>query len=217
MLELLATAVQANDYKWFIVTDSEPVAGLRALSPSVIKDKGLDTLHVITREEADRLGVEVPTRTVSTKTFTASGPGGAAFQQIVDQVADFTIQTISKLSVKVTADEAKGTQDLDLAVAALGMLQQYAITVRSTVVAEYKGVNGGLQFAGSADRADFQVAYNHAKKALAGATKVAGDPGPRPDVRPARRGHERGPVVQLHNVIKNLQMQSTNIAAEVTK
>lgn len=216
VLELLATAVQANDYKWFIVTDAEPVTGLRALSPSVIKDKGLDTLHVVTREEADRLGVEIPTRTVSTKTFTASGPGGAAFQQIVDQVADFTIQTISKLSVKVTADEAKGTQDLDLAVAALGMLQQYAITVRSTVVAEYKGVNGGLQFAGTADRADFQVAYNHAKKALAGATKVAGDLALELAFDPPVEVTS-GTVVQLHNVIKNLQMQSTNMTAEVTK
>ena len=140
VLEVLATAVQSNDYKWFVVLDTDPAAGVRALSPSAIKDKGLDALRLITREEADKAGVEVPTRTVNTKTFTSNGPGGAALQSLIDQVSDFTIQTVSRLTLKVTADETKGTGDVDLAAAALGMLQKYDITVRATLLAEYKGL-----------------------------------------------------------------------------
>lgn len=217
VLDVLATAVQASDYKWFVVLDTDPAIGVRALSPSTIKDKGLDTLHIITREEADKLGVEVPTRTVNNKTFTASGPGGAAIQHIIDQVSDFTIQTISRLSLKVTADDAKGTGDIDLAVAALGMLPKQNITVKSTIRAEYRNLNGGgLMFTGTADRADFQTTYGHVKKALAGAEKIAGDLTlnisfePTIDVNSAK-------INQISGVIKNLQIQQTTMTAEVTR
>ena len=87
VLELLATAVQSSDYKWFVVLDTVPAPGVRALSPSAIKDKGLDTLRVLTREAADAADIEVPTRTATSKTFSASGPGGSAMQSLIDQVS----------------------------------------------------------------------------------------------------------------------------------
>lgn len=216
VLELLATAVQASDYKWFVVLDAEPAPGVKALTPSLIKDRGLDTLRIITREQADSLGVEVSTRTLQSKTFTASGPGGAAMQTIVDQVSDFTIQTVSTLAIRVAADEATGTNDIDLAIAALGMLQKQNITVKTSLRAEYKGLNGGLAFQGTADRMDFQSAYNNAKKALGGATKVAGDLTLTFNFAPAL-GVNDPEFTQIHTVIKTLTIQSTNITAEVTK
>lgn len=217
VLELIATAVQASDYKWFVVVDAEPAPGIRALSPSAIKDRGLDTLHIVTREEADSIGIDVPTRLVTSKTFRASGPGGAAFQNIVDQISDFTIHTVSRLSVKVSADEGSGMGDIDLAVASLGMLQKHDITVRATIRAEYKGLaGGGLAFSGTAQRQDFQMAYNHAKKALAGATKIAGDLSLDVVFDPAA-DIESGAFNQVHTVIKNLVIQDTTISAEVNK
>lgn len=216
VLDLLATAVQSTDYKWFVVLDTEPISGVRALSPSVIKDKGLDTLQVLTREQADKIGVEVPARTVSSKTFNASGPGGVAFQHLLDQVADFTIQNISGLTLKVTADEAKGTTDVDLAVAALGMLPKQDISVKCTMRAEYKGLTGGLQFAGTAERLEFQAAYGHAKKSLAGAAKVAGDLTLSIAFNPPVN-MESAEISHVHTVVKSLQMQQTNMTAEVVK
>jgi len=216
VLELLATAVQSSDYKWFVVLDTEPAPGVRALSPSAIKDKGLDALRVLTREAADAAGVEVPTRTATSKTFTTSGPGGSAMQNLIDQVSDYTIRTVGTMTLKVSADEASGMGDIDLAVASLGMLQKQAISVRSTIRAEFKGLAGGLQFQGTADRQDFQSAYNHAKKALAGATKVVGDLtltftfDPALDIGDAQFG-------QIHTVVKNLAMKNTAMSAEVTK
>jgi len=217
VLELLATAVQASDYKWFAVLDTEPAAGVRALSPSAIKDRGLDGLILLAREEADRLGVEVPTRVLTSKTFSASGPGGAALQSIVDQVSDFTIQTISRLTIKVSADEATGTKDIDLVVAALGMLQKHNITVRAMIRAEYKGLSGGgLAFSGTAQRQEFQAAYNQIKKALGGSTKVAGDLTLEINFSPAVEG-DHAEMRQIHTVIKNLLIQHTTMAAEVSK
>ncbi|MGK9270711.1 ATP-binding protein [Williamsia muralis] len=216
VLELLATAVQASDYKSFVVLDADPAPGVRALTPSALKEKGLDTLRIIPRAEADTAGVEVPTRTVNNKTFTANGPGGAAFQKVVDQVSDFTIHTVSRLTLKVTADEAKGTGDIDLAVAALGMLPKHSITVTSTILAEYKNLTGGLRFAGTAERTDFQSAYGNVKKALSGAAKIAGDMTldivfePPVDVSAAD-------ISQIHTVVKNLQIQQTTMTAEVTR
>jgi hypothetical protein len=216
VLELLATAVQASDYKWFVVLDAEPAPGVRALSPSAIKDKGLDGLRILSREAADAQEIEVPTRTPNSKTFNAAGPGGAAMQSLLDQISDFTVPTVSTMTLKVTADEASGTSDIDLAVAALGMLQKQHITVRATIRAEFKGVNGGVQFQGTADRQDFQSAYNHVKKAIGGANKVAGEVtlvfrfAPALDITDAQFG-------QIHTVVKNLGMKSTTMTAEVTK
>ncbi|MEW1974615.1 DUF499 domain-containing protein [Microbacterium profundi] len=216
VLELLATAVQASDYKWFVVLDTEPAPGVRALSPSAIKDKGLDGLRILSRDAADAQEIEVPTRTPNSKTFNASGPGGAAMQSLLDQISDFTVPTVSTMTLKVTADEASGTSDIDLAVASLGMLQKQHITVRATIRAEFKGVVGGVQFQGTADRQDFQSAYNHVKKAVAGANKVAGEVtltfrfSPALDITDAQ-------FAQIHTVIKNLGMKSTTMTAEVTK
>ncbi|NKZ72026.1 hypothetical protein GTA09_21665 [Rhodococcus hoagii] len=118
--------------------------------------------------------------------------------------------------MKVTADGDKGTSDLDLAVAALGMLPKYAITVKSTVRAEYKNVAGGLQFSGTAERMDFQSAYGHVKKALAAATKVAGDLTLDIAFEPAA-GVDSPEIDHIHTVIKNLQIQHTQMAAEAAR
>ncbi|MCZ1002042.1 DUF499 domain-containing protein [Streptomyces mirabilis] len=217
VLDLLATAVQSSEYGWFVVTGTEPAAGVRALSPSAIKDKGLDSLHILPRETADEIGVQIPTRTATSKTFTANGPGGAAMQTLLDAVSDYAIRAIKILTLKVSADTASGTSDIDLAIASLGMLQKQNITVRSTIRAEYKGLSGGgIQFQGTAERVDFQRAYGHAKKALTAAAKVVGDVtlifrfDPALDVDDPQ-------FTQLHDVIKKLGMKSTTMTAEVTK
>ncbi|MEV6695317.1 DUF499 domain-containing protein [Micromonospora sp. NPDC051196] len=216
VLDLLATAVQAAEYRWVVVLDSEPAPGVRALTPSQIRDKGLDTLRVVTRDHADAQGVEVPTRSVTGKTFASSGPGGAAIQSITDQVSDFSIKTISRLTIKVIADDIKGTGDLDLLVMALGMLPKHAITVTSDLVAEYRNLTGGLTFRGSAARADFQTAYSHIIKAVKGASKVAGTLTLIVTFTPSVTV-ESAEFNQVHKVVKDLQIQHADLTAEVTK
>ena len=216
VLDLIATAVQAHDYGWIVVTDTAPATGVRALTPSVIKDKGLDTLYVMTRDHAEASQVYIPTKVVNRKTFAASGPGGAAIQSIIDQVTDFTVTTVSRLTIMATADDVRGTGDLDLLATALGMLPKPSMTVTIDVVAEYPGVTGGLRFQGSAARTDFQTLYGHLGKSLKAAAGVSGsltiDISYAPPV--ATDASEFAPVAK---VIKDLQIQHTDITAEVTK
>jgi hypothetical protein len=216
VLDLLATAVQASEYNWIVVLDTDPAPGVRALTPSQIRDKGLDSLRVLTREAADAAGVEVPTRTPTSKTFTASGPGGAAAQSIVDQVSDFTVKTVSRCVVKVSADDVKGSGDLDLLAMLLGMLPKHAITVTADLRAEFAGMNGGLMFRGTAARSDFQSAYNSVSKTLKAASQIAGtlalDIGFAPPVTV-----ESGEFAQVQKAIKDLQIQHADVTAEVSK
>ena len=216
VLDLLATAVQASEYKWIVAVDTDPAPGVRALTPSQIKEKSLDSLRVLTRDKADASGVEVPTRNVTSRTFTSNGPGGAAMQSVVDQVTDFSVRTASRLIVKVSADEVKGTGDLDLVVMALGMLPKHAITVSADLVAEYAGVSGGLAFRGTAARGDFQTAYNHVAKAVKGAGKVAGTVALDVAFSPPEPVDSPG-FAQVHKVVKELQIQHTEITVEVSK
>jgi Protein of unknown function (DUF499) len=216
VLDLLATAVLSNEYKWLVITDTEPAQGVRALTPTQVKEKGLDGLFVMTRDHADQHAVEVPIRKVTGKTFTASGPGGAAIQSITDQINDFTIQTVTKLSLKVTADDVRGTADVDLLVMALGMLPKHAITVDADLRAEYNGLTGGLKFYGSAARSDFQALFTHLSRTLKTAQVVAGDLIVNVTFTPAVT-LESGEWVQLHKVIKDLQIQNASISAEVAR
>ena len=216
VLELLATAVQAAEYKWIVVLDADPGQGIRALTPSQIRDKGLDSLRVITREHAEANGIEFPMRTVVGKTFTSSGPGGSAIQSIADQVSDFSIKTISHLGMKVSADDVKGTGDFDLLVVALGMLPKHAITVTADLVAEFSNVTGGLTFRGIAARTDFQTAYGHVSKALKATSKVAGTLSVDLTFAPPITV-ESAAFSQVHKVIKELQIQHADLTAEVTK
>ncbi len=215
VLDVLATAVQAHDYGWIVVTDAPAAPGVRALTPSGIKDKGLDALTVMTRDYAEANGVEIPTKTISKKTFTATGPGGAAIQSIIDQVTDFTVTTVARLTIKTSADDVRGTGDLDLLATALGMLPKPVMTVTIDVVAEFPGVSGGLRFQGSANRADFQTLYGHLGKSLKAATAVSGsltlDITYAPPVTT-----DSGEFVPVAKVIKDLQIQHTDITAEVT-
>ena len=216
VLDLLATAVQAAEYKWIVVLDADPAPGIRALTPTQIRDKGLDAMRVVTREHAEANGVEFPTRTLAGKIFTGSGPGGLAIQHIADQVSDFSIKTISRLAIKVSADDIKGTEDLDLLVIALGMLPKHSITVTADLVAEFSNVTGGLTFRGVAARADFQTVYGYLGKTLKAAGKVAGtltvDLTFAPPVTV-----ESAEFSQVHKVIKELQIKHADLTAEVTK
>lgn len=218
VLELLGTAVQSNEYEWLVVTDAKPAAGVRALTPSEVTKKGLDSLLVMTRAHADANSVVIPARKVSQKVFTASGPAGKVMQEILDSVSDFTVKTISSISIKTLADETKGTKDIDLLVAALAMLPAHEVIVQAELVAEYANWNpgGGITVSGSAFRADFQKSWTHVSKALTGASSVGGTL--TLSFRFAKPEDVNGqPMQQLAKIIRELAIQYVDVSVEVTK
>ena len=131
-------------------------------------------------------------------------------------MSDYSIKTVSQLAIKVSADDIKGTGDLDLLVMALGMLPRHSITVTADLVAEFSNVTGGLTFRGAAARADFQIAYGQLSKALKAANKVAGTLTVALTFAPPVTV-ESAEFSQVHKVIKELQIQHTDLTAEVTK
>ena len=135
---------------------------------------------------------------------------------IADQVSDYSIKTVSRLAIKVSADDIKGTGDLDLLVVALGMLPKHSITVTADLVAEFSNVTGGLTFRGAAARADFQTAYGHLGRTLKAASKVAGTLAVDLTFAPPVTV-ESAEFSQVHKVIKELQIQHADLTAEVTK
>lgn len=215
VLEALAGALSQHGYDWLLVTDGGPGQDAKALTPTQVKDKGLDGLHIFTRQHGDTLGVEVPGRTVTRSKFTASGPSGVALTAIADKVADAN-RPIMTLTIQTRADDQVGTSDIDLLVSSLGMLQQYDITVTAELTAEFDGVNGALEFAGTAERKAYQALNMSLSKVIQSATAVAGT------IKVAFTFNEpieqdSAPFGQIATVMKTLNIKDTTIEAEVAK
>jgi len=216
VLEVLSAALTQHGYEWIVVTDTPPGQGTKALTPSQVRDKGLDGLHLLTRQHGDSLGVEVPGRTVTRSKFSATGPSGVALTSIADKVADAK-RPIALLTIQTRADEQVGTSDIDLLVSSIGMLQQYDITVSAELTAEFDGFNGGgLEFTGTADRKAYQTLNTSLSKVLQSATAVAGT------IKIAfvfgePIEHESAQFAQISTVMKTLNIKVTTIEAEVTK
>jgi len=217
VLEAISTAVQAYEYGRLVVTDVEPQSGVRALTPSEISKRGLDGLFVMDRAHADSQGVEIPTRTATGKTFTASGAGGQAIQSITDQISDFTIKTVSRIELKSLADDHKGTKDLDLLVACLGMLPSLALIANADVKAEFPNwMNGGMKVQGSAARADFQKSWTNISKLFSQASAVGGAITLTVDFSPPV-SISTPDYEQLAKIVKEIGLQYVEIRAEVSK
>lgn len=216
VLEVLGATLTQHAYDWIVVTDVPPTQGVKALTPSQVRDKGLDGLHILTRQHGDTLSIEVPGRTVTRSKYTATGPSGVALTSIADKVSDAK-RPIATMSIQTRADEQVGTSDIDLLVSSLGMLQQYDIAVSAEIVAEFDGFNGdGLELKGTADRRAYQALNTNLSKVLQSATAVAGtlkvtftfgDP----------IEYDSAEFTQITTVMKTLNIKDTTIEAEVTK
>ena len=217
VLEAISTAVQAYEYGRLVVTDIEPQSGVRALTPSEISKRGLDSLFVMDRTHADSQGVEIPTRTATGKTFTSSGAGGQAIQSITDQISDFTIKTISRIELKSLADDHKSTKDLDLLVACLGMLPSLALIANADIKADFPNwLNGGMKVQGSAARADFQKSWTNISKLFSQGSAVGGAITLTVDFSPPV-SISTPDFEQLAKIVKEIGLQYVEIRAEVSK
>jgi hypothetical protein len=215
VLEVLAGAVSQNTYGWLIVTDTEPAEGVKALTPTQIKEKGLDGLRILTRQTADTVGVEIPERVVPKVKFTATGPSGVGLTQIADKITDAGKQ-LSALSIQTSADDQVGTSDLNLLLSSLGMLQQLDITVAADLTAEFAGIEGALEFKGAGSRKDYQTLNTTLSKVFAAANAVAGTL--RLEIVFVPAIDISGPqFTQLSTVLKTLNVTNTTITAEVAK
>lgn len=215
VLEALSAALAQHGYDWIVITDGEPGQDVKALTPTQVKERGLDGLRIFTRQHGDTIGVEVPGRTVTKSKFTATGPSGVALAAIQDKVADAN-KPILTLAIQARADDQVGTTDIDLLVSSLGMLQQYDISVTAELTAEFNGVTGALEFSGTADRKAYQALNASLAKVIQGASAVAGT------IKitfafPEPIEHDGDHFGRISTVMKTLNIKDTVVDAEVAK
>lgn len=215
VLEALAAAVQQYEYKEVVVTDAQPAAGVRALTPSEITRKGLDTLVAISRDGADAAGLDIPGRIFTRTQFQSTGPSGAALAHLTDQITD-SGKTLTRLTISTVADEVIGLGDVNLLNSALGMLQQFDITMSADLTAEFDGITGEMEFQGSGSRADWQKLNTTLKPLLHAASSIAGDAKIAVEFNPPISTSDNQ-YTQFANVIKQLNITNTTMTAEVAK
>lgn len=215
VLEVLSAALSQHGYEWLLVTDEPPAAGVKALTPTQVKEKGLDGLYVLTRAHGDTLGIELASRTVQRSKFAVSGPSGVALAQVADKVSDAG-KPLASLSIQARADDHVGTTDVDLLVSSLGMLQRYDISVVVALTAEFAGFDGAVDVSGRADRKSYQAFNVNLAKLLQAATAVVGTA--RLDFTfPTPITVDSQDFTQLTTVMKSLNITDTKIEFEVTK
>jgi hypothetical protein len=213
--EVLASAVNQHQYSWIVVLDTSPAEGVRALTPTEIRDKGLDGLRVVLREQADKDGVTVPGRTVVKTKFTASGASGAALADVLNQVTD-SGRPLSQLKIQSSADETIGISDITLMTSSLGMTQRFDVTVDADLTAEFDGVDGQVEFAGSADRKSYQNLNTTLGKLWQSATAVAGTLTVTFRFDTPLESTDAA-IAQLVSIYKTLNVTNATIIGEVTK
>jgi hypothetical protein len=159
--------------------------------------------------------VEVPGRVVSKSKHTASGPSGVALAQVIDKVNDAG-NLITTLSIQTLANEQIGTQDFDLLISSLGMLQQFEIEVEVDLVAEFRGISGSLRLEAIGPRKDYQSLNETLSKVLTAATAVSGTLTVRFGFLPGAQAGGAD-VSQISAVMRALNIRNSNISAEVSK
>ncbi len=215
VLEALSAALTQHGYNWLLVTDAAPATGVKALTPTQVREKGLDGLHIFTREHGEALGVTWSEREVTRTKYSVTGPSGVALAQLVDKIADAG-KPLAALSIQTRADDQVGRSDIDLLISSLGMLQRYDITVHVALTAEFDGFEGSMELSGKADRKAFQTLNTNLAKVTQSARVVVGI------VRLEFAFSEALAVdaaefTQLVTVMKTLNIADTKIDAEVAK
>ncbi len=126
VLDVLATAARGGPDARVFITKGEPEAGAKPLTPSEVERVGLDTIHVLTKREAEALDLDLGTRVVGPKPVEADGAIGQAFQSILNHVEDAQwpggIQTLAITS----------SADVDTGIAPIRELHQ-AVTMLPTL------------------------------------------------------------------------------------
>jgi len=110
------TDVLAEAYRQgkLVVTDVTPAAGVRALGVKEIRERSLDAFHVLTKAEANRLGVESGlAKPASKRIEPKTGPAGVALSNLRDELMDKD-KPLTEMRLTVTAEAGSGLQDLDL-------------------------------------------------------------------------------------------------------
>lgn len=139
-----------------VVVDGEP-SGAKPLSRSDIEKASLDKVTVLTKTEAEAVGVDLQAA-AGPKTVKVQGKGlaGPAFTQANNKAHEVAGATgIARVSVEATADPGEGVGDFRRLGVVLGQLPKPTVGVRVDLALDF-GSLGSTEIALDGPRADYQ-------------------------------------------------------------
>lgn len=134
------------------------LAGAKPLSRSDIEKSSLDKVTVLTRHEAEAVGVDLEAE-AGPKTVPVQGKGlaGPAFTQAKNKATEVAgAKGIAKVSVEATADPGEGIGDFRRLGVVLGQLPKPTVTVRVGIALDF-GSLGSTELALDGPRSDYQA------------------------------------------------------------
>ncbi|WP_044888613.1 DUF499 domain-containing protein [Frankia torreyi] len=186
-----------------VVTSAIPASGVKALGVKEIRERSLDTFHVLTRSEADRLGVVIGDTRRVTRIDPKTGPAGVALTNFRDDLVDKN-RPLAMLRLTVQGDSGRGTGDLDLMTMALAQLPKHQITVAVDVTAELPGLDGWVQVHLNGDKMDYQQVSAKLAPLLKAASEVDGSMVVSVDFGEAGVDVDDPALVQVDTVVRKL-------------
>ncbi|MGC4778628.1 ATP-binding protein [Micromonospora chalcea] len=139
-----------------VVTDVTPAAGVKALGVKEIRERSLDNFHVLTKAEADKLGVESAVAKPASKRIDAkTGQAGVALSNFRDALMDKG-KPLVEMRLTVRAEAGTGLQDFDLLGMALAQMPKQPARVTVDVAASLPGLDGAVDIRLEGDKARYQ-------------------------------------------------------------
>ncbi|MEU6020697.1 DUF499 domain-containing protein [Micromonospora sp. NPDC047134] len=139
-----------------VVTDVTPAAGVKALGVKEIRERSLDNFHVLTKAEADKLGVESAVAKPASKRIDAkTGQAGVALSNFRDALVDKG-KPLVEMRLTVRAETGSGLQDFDLLGMALAQMPKQPARVAVDVAASLPGLEGAVDIRLEGDKARYQ-------------------------------------------------------------
>jgi hypothetical protein len=139
-----------------VVTDTTPAVGVKPLGVKEIRERSLDGFHILTRSEADRIGLESAIAKPASKRIDAkTGPAGVALSKFRDELSDKN-KPLTEMRLTVSAEAGSGLQDLELLGMALAQLPRQQVTVAADLAASLEGLDGVIEIRLTGDKARYQ-------------------------------------------------------------
>jgi hypothetical protein len=157
-----------------VVTDATPVPGVKALGVKEIRERSLDGFHILTKAEADNLGVESAIAKPASKRIDArTGQAGVALSGFRDELVDKG-KPLVEMRLTVRAEQGTGMQDFDLLGMALAQMPKQAARVTVDIAASLPGMEGSVEIRLEGDKGTYQQATGKLGPLLKAADEVDG-------------------------------------------
>jgi hypothetical protein len=172
--EVLARAVSAGEASKLVAVAGTVEPGKLACTPAQVRKASLDTITLLTPEEAKKRDIVFGRDVRPVKVVEARGVAGVAFQALQDKAVEVDSPGFSTLSISAAADAGEGPRDLSLLGKAIAMLPKFDISAELDLALDFKGLSPGVEFTLSGSAVDYQRVEDAILALAKAASVVAG-------------------------------------------